>query len=529
MAPNLLSQLQKLVSPLEEGKVSSPLKILIVGVEVSPFANVGGFARVLGYLSRALKNMGHDVRIFMPKFGFLDEEKYKNEMVLEGLRIPDGGGGELICNVKKHVTPFGVTVYFLENKEYYEIRANVYGYRDDPVRWALLCRGALEFIRAQNWVPDIIHSNDWHTGITSNFLRVEYSKDTKLRNIAAVFTIHNLAFQGMYDHKNVSELDRDDGHSPIASLFSDRLGKQNFMRRGILYSDLINTVSDGYSREILTPDYGEGLDQLLLELRSKLTGIVNGLDYQEFNPATDKFIEANYDIDSLDLRYENKKKLQKEFGLPVDKTIPVIGVVGRLDPQKGHSMILEIMWHILKDFDTQLVVLGGGESDIASQYRSLKEAFPSKVGVHLMPDFTLPRLIFSGSDIMLFPSKYEPCGITQLEGMRYGTVPVARATGGLADTIQNYNPRTGEGYGFVFKNYDHWEFFAQLVRALEMYNQPNIWRTLVKRCMSQDFSWEGSARKYSQFYQRAQQVRLNQLVNEGVVTSRFGRGSGPLI
>jgi len=519
MNSGFLDQFQKLIVP-EITKTNNPLKILITGVEVSPFANVGGFARVLGYLSRSLKRLGHDVRLFMPKFGFIDEETYPMEMVFEGLKVPTGQAQEptnLLCNVKKHITPSGIPVYFLENMEYYEKRANVYGYTDDPIRWALLSRGVLEFLKHHGWRPDIIHANDWHTGILPNYLRTWYSKDKALRKIASVFTIHNLGFQGMFDHKNVSELDIDDGHSQVASFFSERLGKQNFMRRGILYSDLINTVSEGYAKEIITPEYGEGLDQLLCELRSKLHGIVNGIDYDEFDPANDKLIEANYDIDSTDLRSENKKKLQEEFGLPVNSEIPVLGIVGRLDDQKGHSLLVEVLTHLLKDFDVQFVQIGGGDSGLAEKYRRLKEEYPQKVGIRLVPDFTLPRLVFSGADILLFPSKFEPCGIVQLEGMRYGTVPVARATGGLADTVVNFNPRTNEGFGFVFQEYDKWAFFAQLVRALEVYNQPKVWRQLVRRCMSQDFSWEGSARKYVQLYEKAIHLHRKELVKEGIV------------
>src|SRR3989338_5165940 len=256
----IFKALENLIS---DSQSSKPLKILIVAVESAPYASVGGFSSVIAYLSKELKRLGHDVRIFMPKFGFIDEQKYSLKLVKEGLKVPTDfpENPYLICNVKTS---------FLENQEYYELRANVYGYSDDPTRWALLSRGVLEFIRSGEFVPDIIHCNDWHTGIVSNYLKTMYKEDKILSEIPTIFTIHNLAIQGNFDHWHVAELDMDDGISAVASFFDERLNKQNFMRRGILYSDAVNTVSKTYSKEILSPEFGQGLDKLLLELRSKL-------------------------------------------------------------------------------------------------------------------------------------------------------------------------------------------------------------------------------------------------------------------
>ena len=488
-------------------KKGNPLKIIVVAPEVAPYATVGGFSRVTASLSRALINLGHDVRLFMPKFGSIDEKKYPTQMLYEGMKVPTGDETkpELICNVKNYQPKpgTGAQVYFLENMEYYEQRANVYGYSDDPIRWALFARGLLEFLRLSEWQPDIIHANDWHTGSVPNLLRTIYLADPKLAEIATLFTIHNLNFQGMFDHRNVSELDADDGRSAIASFFSPRLPKQNFMRRGILYADAVNTVSETYAREILTPEFGEGLDRLLQEVRSKLFGVVNGIDYDEYNPTTDRLIPVNYDVSSLHKRVEDKKELQKEFGLPVDPDTPILAIEGRLDKQKGLDLTLEIIRPLLRNFEVQFIALGGGDPEIADAFRKLKEDFPKQVGIHLMPNFTLPRLIFAGADIMLFPSKFEPCGIVQMEGMRYGAISVARAVGGLADTIENFDPRRNTGYGFTFKDYDKWQFFAQVVRALEAYNHKDTWRGLKKRAMTQDYSWEASALRYIDLYEKA--------------------------
>ena len=482
-------------------------KILFVGAEVSPYASVGGQARVLGYLSKALINLGYDARVFMPKFGFINEGIYKTEMVVEGLGVPTGHMTKepkiLICNVKLNRLPNCAPTYFLENMEYYEKRANVYGYSDDCVRWALLSRGVLEFIKKSAWVPDIIHSNDWHTGLVSNYLKTVYADDPILKNIISIFTIHNLKFQGMFDHKNVRETDFDDGHSQISAFFHERLKKQNFMKRGLIYADVINTVSETYSKEILTPDYGEGLDKLLLELRGKLTGIINGIDYAEFNPQTDKLIPFNFTVSSINQREKNKDSLQKEFGLKVDNTIPILAYEGRLDSQKGLDLIFSIIWPVLKDFNVQFVQVGGGDAKYVGQLKKLKEDFPDKVGIHPYANFTLPRLVFAGADILLFPSKFEPCGIVQMEAMRYGAIPIARATGGLADTVKNYDANTGTGYGFVFQDYDKWQFFGQVVRAIETYRHRNLWKKIQISAMKQDFSWNNSAKQYSVLYERA--------------------------
>jgi len=499
-------------------EASKSLRVLIVVPEVAPYASVGGVSRVAAHLSKALVGLGHDVRLFMPKYGMIDEEKYPLEMVLEGLKVRTGvtgdhGPQELICNVKTHVTKDGARTYFLENMEYYEKRANVYGYSDDPTRFVLLSRGALEFLRHFEWKPDVIHANEWQTGATPNFLRTVYAKSRDLEGIATLFTIHNLFMQGMFDHHKISELDFDDGHAPIAPLFSSRLRKQNFLRRGILYSDVVNTVSENYAREILTPEYGEGLDKLLLEVRSKLFGVLNGLDYDEFNPATDPLVPVNYSVSSISKRVKNKIALQREFGLPEGPEKFIVGVVARLSEQKGIDLLLEALPHFLSEFDAQFVVVGGGEGRYEAAFRDLKKRFPKKVGTHLMPNFTLPRMVFAGTDCSLIPSKFEPCGITALEAMRYGSIPIVRKTGGLADTVEDLDSEAKAGTGFVFEEYSGWALFAQLVRAYENFRRPKTWRGLIKRAMSADFSWGASAKKYVELYRKA--IAFHQREKEG--------------
>ena len=512
---SLFEPITKLV-PLTSAK--TPLRVLLVVPEVSPYATVGGVSRVAAHLAKELVNLGHDVRIFMPKYGFVDEEKYPLEMVVEGLKIrtdQEEGVKELICNVKTHINEWGVRTYFLENMEYYEKRANVYGYSDDPIRFSLLSRGALEFLRHFEWKPQVIHSNDWQTGNLSNFLRTAYGKSRDLAGIATVFTIHNLFYQGMFDHRQVSELDFDDGKSPIAPLFDERLRRQNFMKRGIIYSDVVNTVSESYSREILTPEYGEGLDKLLLEVRSKLFGITNGIDYEDFDPATDPLVPYNFNVHMIHERVKNKLALQKEFGLPQGEEHFLVGMVSRMTEQKGMDILLECLPRFLEGFDAQFIVVGGGEEKYVAAMRDLQKKNPKKVGVHLMPNFTLPRLLFSGVDATVVPSRFEPSGLTQLESMRYGAIPIVRKTGGLADTVVDLDAEENAGTGFVFEDYNPWSLFAQLVRSQENFRNKPLWRNLIKRAMAADFSWESSAKKYADLYRRAIQLRAREDAESG--------------
>jgi len=484
-----------------------PRKVLFVAAEVHPYATVGGLGMIVFSLSRALKKMGVDCRIFMPKYGSIDEKKYKTEMVLEGLKVPTDEVAEekkfLICNVKKHLpSDSDAPIYFLENMEYCEKRSNVYGYSDDPIRFTLLSRGVLEFLRHSDWVPDVINCTDWHTGSLPNYLKTVYSQDPVLSKIKTVFSIHNLAHQAVFDHRFVSQMDFDDGKSPIAPFFSEKLAKQNFMKRGIIYSDIVNTVSETYAQEIMTPEYGEKLDDLLKEVRTKVFGILNGLDYEQMNPATDKLIPSNFSVSNIKDRIKNKTHLQKEFNLECSEDAPILGMVTRLDEQKGIDLLFPILEILITEFRCQFVIVGGGEGKYRVFFEEMNKKFPKKIGCHLMPDFNLSRHIFPGCDMFLVPSKFEPCGITQMEAMRYGAIPVVRKTGGLADTVEDFDPKKNSGNGFVFEKFSSHALFGAIVRALETYKYEKIWQELMKRAMKADFSWEASAQKYLDLYRK---------------------------
>ena len=495
------------------------LKILFVGGEVAPFVKVGGVGSVMYSLPKALNELGHDARIMIPRYLSIDDSKFHLELEQKDLKVPTGnesgneeGLDHLICNVKrcdKGVAGAPAITYFLENQEYYEQRANVYGYADDSTRWALLCRGTLEFIRqSQDWVPDVIVCLDWQIGLLPNYLKTVYRTDPILSKIATVFSIHNLYFQGMFDHHFVSEMDFDDGHSPVPGFNNPRLAKINCMRRGIIYADSINTVSPNYAREIMAKEYGELLDDLLRERKAVLSGILNGIDYEVWNPEQDAYITTRYTEKNLSQRVKNKAILQDRFGLKQDKDAFVVSVVGRLTKQKGLDLFMNIADLLLQEIPLQLVVVGEGESELMGFFHDLETKYPGKVAAHLKFDSVLPHLVYAGADVTLVPSRFEPCGLVQLEAMRMGCIPIVRKTGGLADSVEDYDPERRTGTGFVFEKFDSSSLMIALIRAFENFKDKKKWAELEKRAMKKDFSWTQSAKKYVELFQRAIEIHF---------------------
>jgi starch synthase len=494
------------------------LKILFVCTEVAPYSKVGGLGDVAWALPRALRALGHDVRIFSPKFGSIDEKKYQFETIVEGLKVPANKKKDFICNVKLGIIPEDIPVYLLENREYYEIRANVYGYSDETRRWLLLSRGAIEFIRQSEWKPDVIHTNDTMTGYVANDLTTIYKEDSLVNHIATLFSIHNIKYQGMFDNRNVSEMDRDDGKGALPDFTGGPALKLNGIRRGIIHSDIVTTVSETYAHQILEPEYGEGLDRLLTEMRTKLFGVMNGLDDKVFDPETDIDIWEHYTKDKPDNKVINKLKFQKEFGLIQNSSVPLVGFVGRFDSQKGLDLLVESLPSLLDSTSMQFAVVGGaGPEKYEKFFRKMMKAYPGRVGGHLMISKIIGQQTYAASDIFLYPSLYEPCGLAQLIAMRYGSIPVVRKTGGLADTVDPYDPMTKSGTGFLFEEYDSMAFAIQLSMALEAYRHRDSWNELVKRAMSKDFTWGASARRYVELYNKAIYKRQQWLKKEGIV------------
>ncbi len=483
------------------------LKVLLVASEAAPFIKVGGLGSVMYSLPKALRVLGCDARVMVPKYATMDVGKFPLRLEVKNLHpISDEYDpyGLFISNVLRYENEGGETIaYFLENMEYYEKRANTYGYADDAVRWALLSRGTLEFLRQSNWQPDIIICNDWQTGLIPNYLRIEYKDDSKLSRIATVFSIHNLSYQGMINHRFVSEMDYDAGREKIPEFNNPRLMKLNFMRRGIMHADVISTVSPTYAQEIITPEHGELLNDLLSERKSRLFGILNGIDYEFYNPENDQNIDFKYSIHSLDQRAKNKLLLREKFNLSNKEDVPLFGIVSRLTDQKGFGLLFDTVRPLLNNFNFQLVILGTGDNHFISFFLDLINEYSLKVAGHLSFDDALSHLILGSIDAILIPSKFEPCGLTQMEAMRYGVVPIARKTGGLADSIIDYNPKTNSGNGFLFGPFDQYAFYGTMVRAIETYKYPKIWQGIQKRAMKADFSWTNSAREYIKLFEKA--------------------------
>ncbi|MEK7593485.1 MAG: glycogen synthase [Patescibacteria group bacterium] len=484
-------------------------KILFVASEAAPFVKVGGLGEVMHSLPKALRNLGYDARIFIPKYATMETEKFPLKLEISELSpVPTAQDphGLFISNILRYEDEKGeTTAYFLENMEYYEKRANTYGYADDAVRWALLSKGVLEFLKKSKWQPDIIVASDWQTGLISNYLHAEYKDDPILSRIASVFSIHNLSYQGMFDHRFVSDMDYDSGRADIPAFDNPDLLKINFMRRGIMHADAINTVSPTYAQEITTPEYGELLNDLLSERRSRLFGILNGIDYDSYNPETDSKLEFNYSFKTIGRRKKNKSALRKILNLAdsPEKDIPLLCVISRLTDQKGFGLFFDAMRPLLKNFNFQLAILGSGENHFINFFNDLINEYPNRVAGHFTFDEALPRMILGAADAILIPSKFEPSGLTQMEAMRYGAVPIVRKTGGLADSVVDYNPEKRTGTGFVFEPFDSYAFYGTVVRALETYKHQKIWEKIQCQAMKADFSWTRSADEYLKLFEKA--------------------------
>lgn len=484
------------------------LKILFVSPEASPFVKAGGLGEVMYSLPRALRKLGYDARVVVPRYATIDAVKFPMTMVHQGLEVPNDSDSPIICNVKMFNPPdgidFPVPTYFLENMEYYEQRANVYGYADDAIRWTLLSKGVLEFIRFnKEWRPDIIVSSDWQTGLIPNYIKTVYKDNPIISSIITVFSIHNLFYQGMFDHHFINEMDYDDGHSAIPEINNPRLLKINMMRRGIMHADIINTVSPTYAKEITTPEYGELLDTLLQERRTHLFGILNGIDYGVKNPEIDTNVEFRYNVKNIEERIKNKKALRQKFNLPeAPDDVFLLGIVSRFTEQKGLDILMEAIEPLIQNFKFQMVVVGAGDSKYLSFFTELSKKYPN-IAVHLSFNSILPSYVFAGADAILVPSKFEPCGLTQMEAMRYGAVPIVRRTGGLADSVEDYNPAEQTGTGFAFDEFDSYALYGAVARAMEIYKHPKLWQGIQKRGMKADFSWDRSAKEYAQLFKKA--------------------------
>lgn len=474
----------------------SNLNVLFASSEVFPFAKTGGLGDVAGSLPKAISKLGVDIRVVMPNYKSIPQQ-YKTDMEYIGYIFVDMSWRHQYCGIFKLVRE-DVTYYFLDN-EYYFGRNELYGDFDEAEQFTFFSKAIIEMLPLIGFKPDIIHCNDWQTGIVSLLLQANYKQDY-FSKIKTVFTIHNLKYQGIFPKQVLSDLMNVDWQyfTPNGIEYHDCV---NFMKAGLVYSNSISTVSPTYSQEIKTDFYGEGLMDILRQRSGDLYGILNGIDFERNDPKTDSRIYTNYSADSISLKYENKKQLQEELGLPVRPEVPVIGIISRLTSQKGFDLIECVLEEILQ-MDLQLVLLGKGDENYKYVFENAAYWHKDKVSANITFSDTLAQRIYAGSDMFLMPSLFEPCGLGQIFSFRYGSVPIVRETGGLNDTVLSYNEETGAGNGFTFANYNAHDMLNTIRRAVEFYyNRKDIWKLIVERGMRADFSWDKSAKEYKKMYQ----------------------------
>lgn len=472
------------------------MKVLIVTSEAHPFIKTGGLGDVMGALPQALKNLGVDVRVVVPNYKDIKNDYKDNLGYISDFNVNVGWRNQY-CGIKEYVYN-NVPYYFLDN-EYYFKRDGLYGYYDDGEKFAFFDRAVFGFLKNINWQPDIIHCNDWQTGMIPVLHKLEYIGDEFFKNVKTVFSIHNLFFKGMFDPEVLPELFGYD-YLPFTNGSLELYGAVSFLKGGINYCDQISTVSKTYAREIQTSEYGEQLDGLLRERGYALQGILNGIDYEEYNPETDNLIFNKFSISYLEGKALNKENLQRELGLPVNRDIPMIGLVSRLTHQKGCDLIINMLDNLLQQ-NVQVVILGTGDYLYEESFKSFQFRYPSKFSCNIRFSNELAHKIYAGSDMFLMPSLFEPCGLGQLIALRYGTVPIVRETGGLNDTVIPYNEYNGTGNGFGFKNYRSSELLDITRYALSLYENKYTWNNIVRQAMESNNSWEKSAREYVTLYE----------------------------
>lgn len=470
------------------------LKVLFVASEAAPFAKSGGLGDVAGSLPKALRRLGIDVRLMLPKYAALPASCrcQLNHQVSFTVNV---GWRRQYCGLET-LDYGGLPVYLLDN-EYYFKRPSLYGYYDEAERFAFFCRAVLTSVPYLGFAPDIIHLNDWHTGMIAPML-TQYRHDTMLKNTRTIFTVHNLTYQGIFPKEILADL-LNLGWEHFTMDGVEYYDKVNFMKGGLCYADYLTTVSPTYAEEVQYPFFGEGLYGVIRRRRDKFVGIINGIDYDEYNPATDKSLAVNYTDATPELKRENKIRLQQMLGLPARGDVPLVAIVSRLVAAKGFDLIGAVLDELMA-MDIQLVVLGTGDTQYEHLFSQAAWRYPGKAAAHIGFDDILARQIYAAADLLLMPSLVEPCGISQLIAMRYGCLPLVRETGGLKDTVQPYNEYTGEGWGFSFTNYNAHDMLYTIRRALNFYQNKQVWAKLVRAAMQRDYSWDASARRYAELY-----------------------------
>jgi len=468
------------------------MKILYAVSEARPFIASGGLADVAGSLPQALRKRLVGCRVVLPLYEGVPEELKSGLKFIADINVPLAWRNQY-CGIfeGRHE---GVVYYLLDN-EYYFKRPAIYGYYDDAERFAFFSRAVLEIIPHIDFKPDIIHCNDWQSALTPVFYYAFYAGRPGYENIKTVFTIHNIQYQGVYGKELFGDVL---GLPAEAAPLLEYDGAVNFMKGGIECANAVTTVSPTYAKEILDPWYSHGLDSILREREWKLRGILNGISHTLYDPGTDKNLWANYSAEAPENKAVNKAELQKQSGLPVKKDAPLIGIVSRLVSHKGFDLVAAVLEELLCRGEAQAVILGSGDRQYEDFFAEMAGRYPDSCSFTQGFVPSLAQRIYAGSDIFLMPSKSEPCGLSQMVALRYGSIPVVRATGGLKDSVRDSGD--GEGNGFVFTNYDAGEMLHAIRRALEGYSNPEGWALLVKRALESDYSWRASANEHIKLY-----------------------------
>jgi starch synthase len=485
------------------------MKIVMIASECVPFAKTGGLADVVGALPNLLQKMGHEVIVVLPLYSMIDYKRYNLRPFINSLGVWMGNALEW-CAVH-HTERQGTPVYFVESIKYFS-RYGIYhdaafnDYLDNPRRYGFLTRAGLQLCKDINFKPDIVHAHDWHTALAAAFLKIWHWNDPILGNAASVLTIHNVAYQGVYDREAYEYLGLR-WENFTSAKFEDH-GKINFLKGGIYYADMVNTVSPTYARESRTPAGGYGLAPYLNDKGDNYWGILNGCDYEKWNPATDSLIPSRYTSKKLTGKAACKRALQERLNLDVNPNIPIIGVVSRLVSQKGLDLLAQVMDRIVSQMQVQFAILGSGEKDLEAFYGEIPARHPGRVSSFIGYSEELSHWIEAGSDFFIMPSIYEPCGLNQMYSLKYGTLPIVRATGGLDDTVEQYNEATGTGTGFKF-----WEISGSAIyytvgwAVSTYYDRPQHMKRMISQAMQQDYSWDKSAEAYLSLYERAIEVK----------------------
>lgn len=489
------------------------MKILVVSSEAVPFAKTGGLADVAGALPRALHTLGHDVRVIVPRYRSVSIEKFLLRPLLDEMIVHFPGNWQVGSIWHSAFPGTDIPVYFVRHDHYFD-RDGLYGengedYADNAERFAFFSMAAIWTLKGIDWQPDIIHCNDWQSALIPTYLRnlSILRSDPFYSPIRTLYTIHNLAYQGSFGSAVLPRIGLD--YSVYHPDGLEFFGSVNLMKAGIVYADALSTVSRQYAREIQAKEFGCGLDGILKARAERLDGIMNGIDYSVWNPELDEYIAEHYSPSNLAGKARCKQALQKANGLPEKAEVPLIGMISRLDKQKGFDLLEECLDKIM-ELDLQMVILGTGDPEYHALLEAAAKKYPDRLGVNLTFNNPLAHQIEAGADMFLMPSRYEPCGLNQLYSLKYGTIPIVRKTGGLADSIVNANQtsiRSGKGTGFVFQKYAAKGLFTAIKRAYTMYREnPDLWGKLVQNAMAQNFSWDISARAYVALFEKVCRV-----------------------